>query len=114
MDSLPIINKSYEAYKAIVSINNSLEKRWRFSLGASLENSILNFLEQCIMAKNAPKSFKASYLIKASSQLEVATLKLRLFLELGLANETKIFQMQGILSEIGRMLGGWLKAAQSA
>lgn len=113
MDSLPIINKSYEAYKSIVSINDALEKRWRYSLGASLESSILNFLEQCIMAKNAPKSLKAAYLIKASSQLEVTTLKLRLLLELQLANETKIFQMQSILSEIGRMLGGWLRASQS-
>ncbi len=113
MDSLPIINKSYEAYRNIVSINDALEKRWRYSLGVSLEQSILNFLEQCIMAKNAPKSLKAAYLIKASSQLEVATLKLRLFLELGLANQTKIFQMQSILSEIGRMLGGWLRASQS-
>ncbi len=66
------------------------------------------------MAKNAPKSLKASYLIKASSYLEVATLKLRLILEMQLANDTKIFQIQAVLTEIGRMLGGWLRAAQSA
>lgn len=65
------------------------------------------------MAKNAPKTFKAAYLIKASSMLEVAVLKLRLVLELKIANETKIFQTQSILAEIGRMLGGWLKATQS-
>ncbi|MEK7544832.1 MAG: four helix bundle protein [Patescibacteria group bacterium] len=113
MDSLPIINKSYDAYKAIIVMNNVLEKRWRLSLGISLEKSILDFLEYAIMAKNAPKSLKASYLIKASSLLEISTLKLRLFLELQLTNETKIFQIQGMLAEIGRMLGGWLKASQS-
>ncbi len=43
MDSLPIINKSYEAYKNIVSINDALEKRWRYSLGASLEPSSSEF-----------------------------------------------------------------------
>lgn len=94
-------------------MNNVLEKRWRLSLGISLEKSILDFLEYAIMAKNAPKSLKASYLIKASSLLEISTLKLRLFLELQLTNETKIFQIQGMLAEIGRMLGGWLKASQS-
>lgn len=71
-------------------------------------------MELLIMTKNAPKPIKASYLIKASAQLEIATFKLRLMLELKLANETKIFQAQAILAEIGRMLGGWLKAVQSA
>lgn len=90
-----------------------MEKHWRYGLGLSLENSILNCMETLIMAKNAPKTLKAGYLIKAGSQLEIAILKLRLVLELALANETKIFQLQGQLAETGRMLGGWLKAAQT-
>lgn len=110
---LPIIGKTYEAYKAIIEINNHIEKRWRLSLGTSLENTILECLSQLIMAKNAPKTFKAGYLIKASSSLEVSVLKLRLLLELHIANETKVFQTQSKLAEIGRMLGGWLKATQS-
>jgi hypothetical protein len=63
-----------------------------------------------IMAKNAPKPLKAAYLIKASALQEVSILKLRLYLELKIANETRIFQSQDILAEIGRMLGGWLKS----
>ena len=46
-------------------------------------------------------------LLKASSQLEISRLKLRLMLELKLVNETKLFQAQAKLQEIGRMLGGW-------
>ena len=110
MDTLPIINKTYEAYKAIVDINSHLEKRWRYSLGQSLENSILTLLQELVMAKNAPKPLKSSYLIKAGSHLEVSVLKLRLFLEMAIANETKIFQTQSKLTEIGRMLGGWLRS----
>jgi hypothetical protein len=113
MDSLPIINKTYDAYKAIIDLNNKLEKRRRYTLGLSLENSILDCMEILVMAKKAPKNLKAAYLIKASSKLEVSTLKLRLLLELALVNETKIFQLQTKLDEIGRMLGGWLKSVQS-
>ena len=69
-------------------------------------------LENLILAKNAPKPLKAGYLLKASSQLEIAILKLRLYLELKLVNETKIFQLQALLKETGRQLGGWLKATQ--
>jgi len=110
MESLPIINKSFEVYKAIIEMNDHLEKRWRYSLGQSLENSILNLLSELVMAKNAPKTLKAPYLIRASSHLEISILKLRLFLELKFANETKIFQCQTNLAEAGRMLGGWLRS----
>jgi len=107
----PVINKTYEAYKTLVDINHKLNKRWAYSLGLSAENSVLNLLEQLIMAKSAPKPLKAAYLIKASGQWETCTLKIRLLLELGLVNETRIFQLQATLAEIGRMLGGWLKSA---
>ena len=114
MDSLPIINKTYEAYKAIIDLNNKMEKRRRYSIGLSLENSILDCMESLVMAKNATKTLKAGYLIKACSKLEVSNLKLRLTLELALVSETKIFQLQTKLDEVGRMLGGWLKSVQSS
>jgi len=60
------------------------------------------------MAKNAPKPVKSAYLIKASAHLETIVLKLRLMLELGIANETRIFQAQAIAADIGRQIGGWL------
>lgn len=113
MDTLPIINRTYELYKLVVDINSHLEKRWRYSLGVSLESTLMDGLSELIMAKNAPKALKSSYLLKASSHIEIATLKLRLILELGLANETKIFQAQAKLTEIGKMLGGWLKSLNS-
>ena len=114
MESLPIINKTYEAYKSIIDMNSKLDKRWRHGLGLSIENSILECFELLIMAKNAPKTMKPGYLIKASSKHEITIHKVRLLLELKLANETKIHQLQAKLAEIGRMIGGWLKAAQSS
>jgi len=112
MDVLPIINRTYEVYKDVIQWNDHLNKRWRYSLGVSLENTILDLMQELVMAKNAPKPLKASYLIKASSYLEIATLKTRLLLELNLINETRVFQVQAKLSEIGQMLGGWLKSLQ--
>jgi len=113
MESLPIINRTYEVYKNVADINHNLNKRWRYSLGMSIENSILELLENLIMAKNAPKPLKGSYLIKSSAILEVSMMKIRLLLEFKLVNETRIFQLQANLAEIGRMLGGWLKSTHS-
>lgn len=110
MEEIPIITRTYETYKAVVDIVEHLEKRYRYSLGGSLEKSVLELLEDLIMAKNAPKPNKPLYLIRAGSRQEVAILKLRLILELKIVNETKVFQTQKKLVEIGRMLGGWLKS----
>ena len=114
MDStFSIINKTYEMYKSTIELNNALNKRMRYSLGSELERNILVLLENLIFAKNAAKTLKTPYLTKSSALLEIIMLKLRLFLELKLANETKIFKMQEDLKEIGRMLGGWLKSVKS-
>lgn len=113
MDTLPIINRTYDLYKQIVDIAGHMEKRQRFSMGQSLEQSVLDCIAELIMAKNAPKPLKAAYLIRASSHQEIIVLKLRLCLELKLANETKLFQTQAATAEIGRMLGGWLRSLQS-
>lgn len=109
-EALPVITLVYKLYKQIVELNAKLPKTQRYGIGQSLENSTLALMEQLILAKNAPKTMKGSYLIHALSQQEIATLKLRLLLELKLANETKIFQAQSNLKEIGRMTGGWLKS----
>jgi hypothetical protein len=113
MEPYPVINLIYEVYKQITDLNSRLTKRWRYSLCVSLENSILFCLELLILAKNAPKPLKAPYLYKADAQLEIIRFKLRLLLELKLANETRIFQLQSQMQEIGRQVGGWLKSAQN-
>lgn len=110
MDTLPIINKTYELYKQIVDTSEHLNKRWRFSLGKSIEDTVLGLLSELIMAKNAPKPLKAGYLIKACAHQETCMLKLRLCLELKLVNETKVFQAQSTVEEVGRQIGGWLRS----
>lgn len=71
-----------------------MTKRWRLTLGKSAELSILSFLEQLVMAKNAPKTLKAAFLLKASGLLEVSTLKFRLMLEMKLVKESLRFKVQ--------------------
>lgn len=87
-----------------------MDKTYRYGLGASCEQSILTLIELLFMASHAPKTMKGAYLLKSQASVDILQLKLRLYLELKLANETKLFQLQADLSEAGRMLGGWLKS----
>ncbi|MBD3330008.1 hypothetical protein GF354_00590 [Candidatus Peregrinibacteria bacterium] len=108
--SLPVISKTYEIYKFIIESNTNIPRKFRYSLGASMENSILELLDNLILAKNAPKPSKKGYLIKCQSLQEIIKLKNRLLLELKLINHTKIFQTNSKLNEIGKMIGGWYKS----
>jgi uncharacterized protein YehS (DUF1456 family) len=112
MEDLPVINRTYEAYKNLAAILSTLPKQERYSIGQSSENSLLALLENLIMAKHAPKAQKSAFLIRATAQHEITVLKLRLILELKLANETNVLKLQAKLAEIGRMLGGWRKSLQ--
>lgn len=109
-DELPILNRVYDVYKTIDSLNEKLPKHKRYGLGSSTEESVLQLLEHLFMAKYAPKSHKAGFLLRAQAQLDTLRLKLRLYLELKLVNATRVMQLQAALEEIGRMLGGWLKS----
>lgn len=91
--ALPIIEKTYQLYKPLVVINTKVEKAHRYSLAVSTEQSVLDLLETLLSAASAPKAHKATYLVKAQSKLDIIRLKLRLYLELGLANTAKIFQL---------------------
>ncbi len=111
MDSeLPIILKVYDLYKELVGSNIKIPKIHRYGLGQSAETTVLLTLENLIMAKYAPRPNKAKYLILSIAQIETLRFKLRLYLELGLINETKIFQMQAKLQETARMATGWRKS----
>ncbi len=108
--SLPIIEKLYSTYKLLATLNAKLDKRWRYGLGAETERSCLALIELLLMAAYAPKSHKSTYLTKAQAVLDSLRLKFRLYLELDLAGETQLFQLQKHLEEAGRMLGGWAKS----
>lgn len=107
---LPIIIKVYDLYKQLVNCNLKIPKIHRYGLGVSAENTVLKILENLIMAKHAPKPAKTKFLILSTAQIETLRFKLRLYMELGLINETRIFQMQNDLEEVARMAGGWRKS----
>ena len=107
-----MIIRVQEVYGSVSILTEKLSTIKKQTLGRRLENRLLQLLELCIMAKHAPTSHKAPYLIKATAQLEIVQFHMRTLLELKLANETTCFQLQAKLSEIGRMLGGWYRSVK--
>jgi hypothetical protein len=110
MEELPVITLTYEVYKKLLELNTALDKKYRHTLGESAVASCAETLKQLVLAKHAAKPLKSTYLIQADATAELTALKLRVILELHLANETNILKIQARLSEARRMLGGWRKS----
>lgn len=112
MEELSVISLTYEIYKKLIGLTTTIDKKYRYTLGEPSVAACSDTLEQLILAKHAPKSMKATYLIKADSKAELTALKLRAILELKLANETNVLKLQAKLTEARRQIGGWRKSVQ--
>ena len=109
-EGLPILDTCYRLYKQLYSINTSLPKAQYYRIGLSTEQSVQELIKQLVLAQNAPKLQKRTYLLQANTELELVRVKVRLYIELELANQTRLFQTSAICNDVGRMLGGWIKS----
>jgi hypothetical protein len=112
MEELSVITITYEIYRKLITLTSTIDKKYRYTLGEPAVTSCSITLEQLILAKHAPKSLKATYLINADATAELTALKLRAILELKLANETNALKIQAKLTEARRQIGGWRKSVQ--
>lgn len=82
----------------------------RFSLGTRLEDTTLDLLEGLLNTNKLPNALKRNALANQNGKLEVLRLLVRLALETRCIDERKYITLQGILQEIGKMLGGWMRS----
>lgn len=113
MEELPVIAKTYEVYKKLLELNQTIEKSLRYSISEPAIGRCNMLLTELMIAKHAPKAAKEQFLIKSQAHAEVLALQIRAILELRLANETNCLKLQAKLSEVQRMLGGWLKSVRA-
>lgn len=106
----PIFTKTYDLYKEIYSLRNTLPKSDRHSIWQKVENASLEILEGILVAIGLPKDEKADILEGASKKLNILRVFIRLSKDVKAIDNKKYITLQEKLDEIGRMLGGWLKS----
>lgn len=104
----PIFTKTSQFILWLLDHTERFPKSERFRLARRLEDSAFNFYELLVQAARSQP--KHTVLLQADLELD----KLRLYLRLAQARKlTTVSQYQhaaGMLVEIGRLLGGWLKS----
>ena len=107
---IPILKKTYDFYKTFHEYRRLVPKNDRFTIYERSENLIVDLIELFLEA-GYTRSNKTSILENASVKLNT----LRFFIRL--MKETKVFDLkkytilQGMIDEIGRMLGGWIRSS---
>ena len=95
-----------ELYDAVVQY----PKSEKFALGAATKNSFLPFYRLIIAA--AKKYYKKTTLHDADVELFVLKHFIRMGFERRYMTMKRYERLSGYLEEIGRMLGGWIKATE--
>ena len=109
----PIYQKLIKLYKALHLYRSSIPKQDRFTLWQKCENSVIEILDCLLLAAQLPKEQKLTEMEKLSRQLNILRVLLRVAKEVKTIENKKYVNLQMIIDEIGRMLGGWIKSVKN-
>ena len=110
-EDLKILQKIFDmmdyAYKAL----QQYPKSEKYALATDIKHSMNIILKRCIEAQK--KYYKKTTLQDMDVELAVLRAYVRLSFQLGFLSTKKYEVWAGMLVEIGKMLGGWLKSVNS-
>ena len=95
------------------STKPSISKQDRYTIWQRGENLIIDMLEGILLASQLPKETKLPVLERTSAKLNLLRIFLRLTKDVRALDQKKYLTLEEMVDEIGRMLGGWLKATYS-
>ena len=110
MENLKIKQKHEDMIKYGYIALRQFPKSEKFSLAQDIKRAMFAMLESIIRANRSRDKRAALYEI--DTELEILRSEVRLAMELGFLPFAKYEVWGGHLGELGRMLGGWMKAAK--
>lgn len=107
MKESPIFTRTYDLLRWLIPLTIKFPRQQRFVLAGAVQQTALRFQERLIEAGRGPAP--ASLLRSADTELAKLRLYLRLCRDLKLVSKGQYEHGARMMSEIGRLLGGWLK-----
>lgn len=104
------MTKTYDLINWLIPKSEKFPKVYRTTLTQRLMDSALDFQEQIFAAVNQSGSGKAKHLLIADTHLTSLRLYLRLALNARMINVGQYHHASVMVTEIGRLLGGWQKS----
>lgn len=108
MKQSPIFTRTYDLLRWLIPMTVKFPRQQRFVLAAGLQRTALRFQEELIEAAYSAEALPA--LKKADVTLTKLRFYLRLCRDLELLSLGQYAHVIRMVSEIGRLLGGWQKS----
>ncbi|ACF44390.1 diversity-generating retroelement protein Avd [Pelodictyon phaeoclathratiforme] len=104
-----IVKKAYDFSKWLLLHTGKFPKSYRFSIAVRIENSILEFTELVAVANM--RNVKRPLLEQADEVLTRLRILVRLSFDMKFISLNSYEFGSSQISELGKMLGGWIKKA---
>lgn len=107
---IPIFHKIYDLFKLLHSYHSRIPKSERYTLWQKCENITLALLEALVETtyQNGEERTRSLYII--SNKLDLLKVLIRLAKETRTIDSQQYLEIQIIIQEIGKMIGGWIKS----
>ena len=114
MKESPLFARTHDLILWLLERSESFPRSQRFVLTKRLQDSALDFQERILEASLGGAADRLRRLGEADVQLGKLRFYLRLCHELGWLSTAQYGHVSRMVSEVGRLLGGWLKATRRA
>ena len=111
-DDMIILTKTFDLLAWLGPRSEKFPKSYRLTVTQRLMNSALDFQEALFDAQSQGGTTRQKHLRSADANLNKLRLYLRLAHRWKWLNDGQYKHVSSMVAEIGRMLGGWLKASQ--
>lgn len=111
MKQSPIFARTYDFVAWLIPLTVKFPRSQRFVLAAALQHEAIRFQELLIEASH--KKEKQELLISADAELDKVRTHLRMSLEMGFLQSGQYEHASRMMTEIGKLLGGWLRTVQA-
>ena len=112
-DRLPLYIKNYNLIIYLYKIVHNFEKEYKYTLGVSLLDTAYEVLDNIIVANTLPNNKKFMKIKEVSSSFDKLKMRIRIAHHIGLISHKKLSFIIKQEIEIGLMISGWLKWAES-
>ena len=106
---MPIIQRLIVVYKLWHEYLPKFSKDHRYTLGFKIDSLFIEIIEILHQAQYISYRQKQIYLTKASSKLDTLKFFLKILWEIDGIDNKKYIHLSEYITEIGKMLGGWIK-----
>lgn len=110
---IPIFHKIYDLYKLIYGYHNQIPKSARYTLWQNCETTTLALLETLIETSHRRGEERTQLIYHISNKLDLLKVLIRLAKDTRVIDNKQYLEIQTIIQEIGKMVGGWIKSVSS-